>query len=152
LQCCYGTHSHHLLCCYGTHSHHLLCILHVSFSYLRTISYLGTNWTVSRPGHFTPRTEPTTPFEQETHWVSVELGPFSFLFFLCDATAPLGHRPPHCPCFNIAHRHITLCRAYLEERSSRRRNLYLKTYDRLPCRRRDSKRQSKQVSDHRSTS
>ena len=38
-----------------------------------------------------------------------QLGRFSFLF--CDATAPLGPRPPQCPGFDITQTHHTMCGA-----------------------------------------
>ena len=67
---------------------------------------------------------------------------------------PSGPRPPHCRGFTITLRHTTVGRIPLDERSARRRNLYLTTHDthnRHPCPRRDSNPKSQPASGRRTT-
>jgi hypothetical protein len=50
-----------------------------------------------------------------------------FFFFSYRSTAPWGPRPPHYRGFTITLRHTTVGRTPLDERSARRRDLYLTT-------------------------
>ena len=50
-------------------------------------------------------------------------------FFVVAEHPPSGHIPPHFLSFNITMSHTTLCRFALDERSVRRRDLYLKTHN-----------------------
>ena len=50
-------------------------------------------------------------------------------FFLPWRNSPGGPRPPHYQGFTITLRHTTLCKTPLDERSSRRRDLYLTTHN-----------------------
>jgi hypothetical protein len=59
-----------------------------------------------------------------------------YTFFSNGATAPWGPRPPHYQGFTITLRHTTLGGTPLDERSARRRDLYLTTHNthkRHPC-------------------
>jgi hypothetical protein len=51
------------------------------------------------------------------------------ILFLPRRTAPRGPRPPHCREFMIVLRHTTVGRTAPDERSARRRDLYLTTYN-----------------------
>jgi hypothetical protein len=54
---------------------------------------------------------------------------FTSLFSFYGATAPSGPGPPCCRGFTITLRHTTLGRTPLDERSARRRDLYLTTHN-----------------------
>jgi len=76
------------------------------------------------------------------------------LFFYRDATAPTGPRSPNYRGSKITLRHETLGRTPLNERSARRRDLYLtthSTHDRHLCPWQDSNSQYQQVSGLRPT-
>jgi hypothetical protein len=53
----------------------------------------------------------------------------SSFFFYRGATTPSGPRPPHYRGITITLRHTTFGRTPLDERSARRRDLYLTTHD-----------------------